>query len=554
MSAGPDVTLTLPGGGTRVVPAGTPLRDALPTTARDEEVPLVGVLDHHYVDLSTPIERDATVAFQGLDGPAGARAYRHGLGLLIAMAASRCCPGQRVALAHSLGGCVYGKVRGRSLSEALVVQLRDAMRDLVAADLPIHRVEVPTADAINWFENGADAAKLKLLHEWPSPTVTVYRCDGSYHLFSGPMVERTGLLDRFDLVPYPPGFLLRLPDNTQPDGLGITGNRPKLFRIFYEYERWGEVLGVATAGDINEAVRAGEWDSLVHVAEALHEKKIAAVADQIVARDPLPRLVLIAGPSASGKTSFARRLATQLRVLGMRPRTLSVDDYFVDRDKTPRDAEGKLDFESLEAIDVDLFNAHLASLMDGHSVRLPRYDFSTGLRGDGNELCLDELGILIVEGIHGLNDALTPRIWPHLKFKIYVSALTHLNVDDQNAIATSDERLVRRIVRDARTRGYTAADTLARWPSVRAGEEKHIFPFQESADVMFNSALVVELNILKSAALAALGKVPPTVPEHAEAERLTEFLKFFCEAPADAVPSTSILREFIGGSAFREVR
>ena len=559
--AGADlVRVRIVGGEDQLVTRGTRLRDLAPQADELEARPLVALLDNHYADLSTPVIADAEVTYLTLLSRAGARAYRRGIGFLLSIATAGLYPGVRVLLEHSLGGCVYGKLeglngnRGPSIGGHVVERIREEMRRLVEADLPIERVEVTVEEARRIFTDSKESAKLKLLADWPSPTVTLHRCAGIHELFPSPTVASTGVLHRFDLQAYPPGFILRLPDPGRPDGLGATGNRPNLFRIFYEYERWSEVLGAETAGDLNEAVAMRRWDTLVWVAEALHEKKIAAIADRIVARDPLPRLILISGPSSSGKSTFSRRLAIQLRVLGVNPETISVDDYFVPRELTPRDANGEYNFEALAAIDVELFNKHLLQLLDGRTVVLPHFDFGTGQRGEGRSLRLDPGRLLIVEGIHGLNDALTPTIWAHMKYKIYVSALTYLNVDDQNAISTSDVRLLRRIVRDCATRGYSAVDTLRRWPSVRAGEEQYIFPYQESADVMFNSAMVYELNALKEPAAQALRSVPGDSPAFAEAQRLLDLLGLFRAAPTNHVPATSILREFLGESAFSEVR
>lgn len=551
----PFIRVRLAGGDEVEVPIGTPVGALAPETDELDARPLVALVGGRYCDLATPLEADCEVSFLTLLSRAGARAYRRGLGFLLSIATAGVYPGARVLLEHSLGGCVYGKIEGIGAVGAHVVdRIREEMRRLVESDLPIERVEVSIEEARRIFTEAKDGAKLKLLADWPHPKVRLHRCAGLHELFPSPTVSRTGVLHRFDLQAYAPGFILRLPDASRPDGLGVTGNRPNLFRIFYEYERWSNVLGAETAGDLNEALALRRWDTLVWVAEALHEKKIAAIADRIVERKPLPRVVLIAGPSSSGKSTFSRRLAIQLRVLGMDPETISVDDYFVSRDLTPKDAAGEYNFEALAAIDIELLNKHLTQLLDGRTVVLPRFDFGTGRRTEGRSLRLDPARLLIVEGIHGLNDALTPIIWPHLKYKIYVSALTYLNVDDQNAISTSDVRLLRRIVRDCHSRGYSAAETLKRWPSVRAGEEQYIFPYQESADTMFNSAMVYELNALKAPASQALRTVGPDSPAYAEAQRLHDLLDLFRPAPTDHVPATSILREFIGGSAFREVR
>ena len=549
-----SVRISLPDGEMREVPKGTPVGSLAPPSDELTEKALVALLDYEPVDMRTPLEQDARVSFASLASPHGARAYRHGLKFLLSIAAAGCYPEERVMLEHSLGGCLYGKLQGRRVIDVHTVgRLCEEMRRLVESDLELEPVEVTKEQATLIFQRSGDYSKLKLLVEWPRETVRLYRCAGVYQFYPGPLVERTGLLRLFDLQSYPPGFILRLPDLRRKDQLGVTDNRPKLFRIFYENEQWGEVLGAETVGDLNEEAKLPTWDTLVHVAESLHENKIAAIAERILSRQPVPRVILISGPSSSGKTTFSRRLGIQLRVLGARPETLSLDNYFVDRDKTPRDENGEYDYEALEAIDVAQFNRDLNQLLEGRNVVLPRYDFKTGRSGPGRSLRLGKDSLLVIEGIHGLNDALTPVVWPHMKYKVYVSALTYLSVDDQNAISTSDVRLIRRIVRDCASRGYSAAETIARWPSVRAGEGKWIFPYQESADDMFNSALLYELHALRGPAEGALRTIPHDSPEYGEASRLLGLLELVRPVDSDIVPATSILREFLGGSAFRGV-
>jgi uridine kinase len=544
------VRIVLSTGEARDVPAGTSVSDLLPPSPPA----LVALFNNESVALDAPLNESGRLTVGTLHDRVGFRAYRNGLAFVLAVAAAGSYPGERVMLEHSLGRAIYGKLHDmRELCGLTVERLRDEMRRLVEADLPIVSLEVSREQARRIFTEAHDTAKLKLLEDWPHPTVRLHSCAGLYQLFPGPMVARTGVLRCFDLQPYPPGFVLCLPERDAPEKLGGPGYRPKLFRIFYEYERWCRVLGAETVGDLNEHAARHRFDTLMQVSEALHAKKIAAIADLIAERDPRPRVILISGPSSSGKTTFSRRLGIQLRVLGIVPETISLDDYFVSREETPRDENGDFDFETLAAIDVALFNRQLRDLLDGRTVVLPHFDFTHGVRQTGRSLRLSPGQLLIVEGIHGLNDALTPELWPHLKFKVYVSALTHLNVDDQNALSTSDVRLLRRIVRDRRSRNYSTEDTVARWPSVRAGEERHIFPFQESADVMFNSALVYELNALKQAAVEALAEVPPESPHYVEAQRLREMVALFRGVALEGIPSTSILREFIGESAFQGV-
>ncbi|MGE5599263.1 MAG: nucleoside kinase, partial [Bacteroidota bacterium] len=378
------------------------------------------------------------------------------------------------------------------------------------------------------------------------------RCGGVPDYFYGYTVPSTGYLKVFGLRPYPPGFILQFPHPESPAALPAFADQPKLARIYREFERWGEILGIADAGALNDLIAGGQGPDLIRVSEALHEKKVALVADMIQCNRERVKVVLIAGPSSSGKTTFIQRLSIQLRVLGLLPVAISLDDYFVSRDRTPLGQDGKPDFEALAAIDLEYFNRQLQELIQGRAVLAPRYDFIRGERAaDGRQLVLDgERGIILVEGIHGLNESLTPAIPREQKFKVYVSALTQLNLDRHNRIPTTDSRIIRRIVRDHRFRGHDALQTIRLWPSVRRGENRDIFPYQEEADVMFNSALPYELAVLKRFAEPLLAEVGPDAEEHSEAKRLLKFLSYFLPLDPCEVPGNSILREFIGESCF----
>jgi len=370
--------------------------------------------------------------------------------------------------------------------------------------------------------------------------------------FYGYLVPSTGYLKVFDLINYFDGILLRVPKMNDPDNLQPIVQQNKMFEIFQEYKRWGEIIGVGSIGSINEKVLKGESGELIKISEALHEKKIAQIADMIYQKKDKVKLILISGPSASGKTTTAKRLSIQLKVLGIKPMPISLDNYFVDRDKTPKDENGEYDFESIEALDLETLYENLHDLIEGKSVKMPKFSFEKGTRFyNGTELKISNDHIFILEGIHALNPALSAKFDDEMKFKIYVSALTQVGIDHHNRIPTTDNRLIRRMVRDYQYRHYSALDTIKRWPSIRKGEDLNIFPYQEEADVMFNSALFYELGVLKKHAEPVLKEIPPINEEYSEAQRLLKFLSYFKDIPEDEIPPTSILREFLSGSSFK---
>ncbi len=424
------------------------------------------------------------------------------------------------------------------------------MKELIDADVPIKRIKVKREKAIEIFKGYGMEDKVSLLNHVNFENVKLYELDGRYDYFYGQMAYSTGIIKAFDLMYYEPGFVLRYPKKNDLNVVADFKENRKLSQIFIETERWLNILEVGEVGSLNDKVENKEFRDLVMVSEALHEKKIAQIADMINERKET-KVVLIAGPSSSGKTTFANRLSVQLRVNGYVPIPISLDDYFVDRDHTPKDENGEYDFESIYSLDLDLFNSHLGSLLKGEEVEIPSFNFKKGEREwIGHKLILPSNGILLIEGIHGLNPMLTASISDKHKFKVYISALTQLNLDNHNRIATTDIRRVRRIVRDYLSRGYGAEQTLKMWPSIRRGEEKNIFVFQEEADVMFNSTLVYELCVLKKYALEELNKISQDSPVYLEVSRLKSFLGFFKEIDKDYVPTNSILREFIGGSVF----
>ncbi len=500
-------------------------------------------------DLQVGQTADTSVDFFDLQSGQGLKVYERSLTFVLIVAAQRLYPGKEVVVEHSLGNGVYFEwLLGRPVTEADVALLAQAMSVIIDDNLPIIRRNMPLSEAIQQFAAAGKAEKVRLLRQIERDTVSLYTCDGVMDYFYGPMAPETGYLKQFALTYYAPGFVLRFPDKTNPEFVPPLQDHPKLAQIFWEAERWGDLLGCPTVAQLNEALSSGDFLEIVRVAEALHEKKVAAIADIVDERRPNVKVVMIAGPSSSGKSTFIQRLAIQLRIHGIRSVTISLDDYFLDREQTPRAQNGDYDFESIHALDLPLLNAHLMELLSGRMVEPPYYNFKTGQREySGRKLQVAPNQVLLVEGIHGLNPELTASIPRERKFLIYISALTQLAIDNHNRIPTTDTRLIRRIVRDNQFRSHDALQTLRFWPAVRSGEEVNIFPFQEEADVMFNSALIYELAVLRQYAEPLLAKITPEYPEYLEARRLTGFLRHFRLAPPDQVPSTSILREFIGG-------
>ncbi|MBQ5717776.1 MAG: nucleoside kinase [Alistipes sp.] len=465
-------------------------------------------------------------------------------------------PSHTLRIRHEMGQSgFYCEIEGvEAVTPEQCAALREAMQQLIDRGLPIYRQKLLTEEVKAHFEEHGFHDKVELLDTCPRLYSDLYTLDGSVGYFYGALAPSTNYLTHFCLRPYYKGFYLGLPQRTNPEAVSCELNQEKMFDIFREYQSWVGMMGIPTIGAINRHILQGNAGALIKVAEAFHERKFVAIADAIYEAHASRgmRMVLISGPSSSGKTTSSKRLSIQLGVLGLKPVIIALDDYFVDRDKTPRDEKGDYDFEALEAIDLELFNDHLQRLIAGESVEIPRYNFITGSREWHEEpLTLDENSILIVEGIHGLNPRLTPSIPDDQKFRIYISCFTSVAMDNISCIAPSDNRLVRRLVRDYSTRGADAVATIARFPSVRRGEEKHIYPFQENADVMLNSSLFYELSVLRPYAERILREVPDTVPEYRMANHLLRFLENFAPISPDEIPHTSILREFIGGSTFR---
>ena len=459
---------------------------------------------------------------------------------------------KKVTVCFSVGQGLYIEPEGEfELNEELLKSVKDKMEDLRKERLPIIKKSLNTQEAVEHFHRHGMYDKEKLFRFRRASRVNVYSIDKFEDYFYGYMVPDTGYIKYFDLTLYEQGFVLLLPKRSAPRTIEPLAPRKKLFAVQRQSERWGEKLGIFDVGSLNEAITQGRMNEMILMQEALQEKQIGDIAEQIAAR-PDRKLVMIAGPSSSGKTTFSHRLSIQLRGLGLNPHPISVDNYFVNRVNSPRDENGNYDYEALECIDMEQFNADMADLLAGKTVELPQYNFVTGEREyKGDSMTLRNGDILVIEGIHCLNDRLSYALPKESKFRIYISALTQLNIDEHNRIPTTDGRLLRRMIRDARTRGSSAQDTIRMWDSVRRGEERNIFPFQESADVMFNSALLYELAVLKQYAEPLLFGIPQDAPEYAEAKRLLKFLDYFLGVGSENIPHNSMIREFIGGSCFK---
>ena len=508
-------------------------------------------LNREYYELFKNITEDGELELIRFNSSIGYKIYERTLQFIFIKAALDLFDDSVITIEHRIGDGIFGELHKKeALKEEDIIKIKERMIELINKDIPIKKIKVKRKEAIEIFKGYGMDDKVSLLNHVSFEDVSLYELDGRYDYFYGQMASSTGIVKGFDLIYYSPGFVLRYPKRENLNVVSDFKENRKLSQIFLETERWLNILGVGEVGSLNDKIENHEIRDLIMVSEALHEKKIAQIADMISERKDT-KIVLIAGPSSSGKTTFANRLSVQLRVNGYVPIPISLDDYFVDREHTPRDENGEYDFESLYSLDLELFNDHLGRLLKGEEVEIPSFNFKKGEREwVGNKLKLPSNGIMLIEGIHGLNPLLTSSIADNQKFKIYISALTQLNLDNHNRIATTDIRRVRRIVRDYLSRGYGAEETLKMWPSIRRGEEKNIFVYQEEADVMFNSTLVYELCVLKKYALEELDKIDPDSPVYILASRLKSFLGFFKEIDKDYVPTNSILREFIGGSDF----
>ena len=491
------------------------------------------------------------VEFLDMTSASGSRAYTRTLFFVLCKAVQDIYPNTDVVIDIPVSNGFYVDIRlGRPVVDEDVNILRRRMQEIIDSKMPIRRFTVPTEEAIALFQEKGDVEKVKLLRTSGSIYTTYYKIGEYVDYYYGTLLTNTSQLYLFGLEKYYDGMLLRIPSVSNPDELGEMTRQDKMFDIFKEHHRWQEILGIRTVGDFNQAIDAGHATDIINISEALQEKKLAKIAEEIASREGV-KLVLLAGPSSSGKTTSCKRLSIQLAVNGLKPLQISLDDYFVDRDKTPKDENGDFDFESIYALNLDLLNEQFNALFRGEEVELPKYDFPSGKSvKSGKKLKLEPNNVLVVEGIHALNPELTAHVPEEQIFRVYASALTTILLDNHNYIPTTDNRLLRRIIRDYKYRGVSAQETIRRWPSVRSGENKWIFPFQENADAMLNTAMLYELSVLKMQAEPLLQQVPENCEEFAEAYRLLKFLKYFKGIPYNNLPPTSLLREFLGGSSF----
>lgn len=480
----------------------------------------------------------------------GGRIYTRGLLFIMSMAFKKLYPQIKLNINYQLKSSMLCEIEKMEPTEEMLQNVKSKMQEIIDSNLKIEKVEMPRAEAIEFLNKENTTIGKVQLENKEKDTMSLYFCNDYYNYFYGVMPISTGYIKLFDIMKYDDGFLIRYPSKNNPNKLQPYEETKKLLQTLDEYDDIYKILGVYTLDKINEVIRQGKGKELILLSEALHEKKISQIAD-LIATDKKNRIILIAGPSSSGKTTFAKRLGIQLRLNGIKPKTISVDNYFVERDKTPIDETGKYDFEALQAVDLELLNSDLVKLLNGEEIKLPTFDFKEGRKKYlGNTMKLEDDEVLVMEGIHCLNDNLTPSIPKEQKFKIYISALTVLNIDYYNRISTTDTRIIRRTVRDSQFRGYDAKKTLSAWNSITRGEEKNIYPYQEDADVMFNTSLIYELNALRNYALPLFQKIGKDEEEYSEAKRLCEFLKYFEPINIEDIPKNSLLREFLGGGIF----
>lgn len=538
----------------RKYPLGVSLMDIKDDFNVDLDNPILGALVNNKVkELSFVFVKNKKVEFIDYSHPDGMRLYIRSLFFVLIAAVREVFPQVKLKMMHGISRGYYCELAGleRPITDSDVFAIKSEMRQLIDKDIAFEKVGLPTEEVVEICRKQNLRYKAKLLEQQGAMFTYIYFMGEQANYFYGHMVPSTGYLQVFDLVSYYDGLLLRIPNPQKFAEVQSYGKNDKLFEIFQEHKDWAEILNVPNVANLNEHTLNGQSGDIIKISEALHEKKIAEIANVIYERKDEVKVVLIAGPSASGKTTFCKRLMVQLAVNGLKPTMISLDDYFVDREKTPRDENGEYDFEAIEAIDIECFNTQLIQLFNGETVELPKFNFTVGTKfPSGKKLQLQPNSILVVEGIHGMNPNLIPHIRPEQTFKIFLSALTQISIDDQNHISTTDNRLVRRMIRDSKYRNYSAQETIRRWPSVRLGEEKNIFPYQENADVMFNSALVYELAVLKKYAEPLLKNVTESQSEFSESNRLLKFFSYFKPIDDLEIPPTSLIREFLGGSSF----
>ena len=540
---------------TKSYPLGTSLMEIIEDqNIRLEHTILAALVNNEVEELNYEIYKPKTIEFIDITNKDGWRMYMRSLYFILIKAVKDLYPDKKVKIEHSVSKGYYCDLEDVDKENLLQVtsDIENRMRQIIADDIPFVRKEILVEKAVEIFKKNKFDEKVLLFETCPQFYTSVYYLDKCVDYFYGYLVPSTGYIKMFDLVSYFDGMLLRVPNRKKPNELQPIVHQDKMFEIFREYKIWGDIIGVGSIGNINKQVLEGNAGELIKISEALHEKKIAQIADMINSRKDKVKIVLISGPSASGKTTFSMRLAIQLKVLGIKPFRLSLDNYFVNREETPKDENGEYNFEVLEALDLELLYNNLNDLLNGKAVKMPKFDFHEGKKYfPDNPITISEDTIFVIEGIHALNPRLMERFADDLKFKIYVSALTQVGIDHHNRIPTTDNRMLRRIVRDYQYRNYSALDTIRRWPSIREGEDKYIFPYQEECDIMFNSALFYELGVIKKHAEPILKQVHPIEREYAEAKRLLKFLSYFQDIPEDEIPPTSILREFLSGSSFK---
>lgn len=540
-------------GQTLTAPIGSTLSEVFRNAGIDMKYgPICAKVNNKVEGMHYRIYHNKDVEFLDMISGSGSRNYTRSLFFVLCKAVHDLYPQSKVVIDIPVSKGYYVDLTiGHEVTDGDVASIRRRMQQIIDAKMPIRRFEVPTEDAVKMFEEKGDKAKSKLLRSAGSLYTTYYQIDDYVDYYYGSLLTNTSKIYLFGLEKYFNGLLLRIPDLKDPGTLPQMTRQDKMFEIFREHHHWQEIMGLRTAGDFNEMVRKGQATNLINVSEALQEKKLTEIADEIASRKDV-KLVLLAGPSSSGKTTTCKRLSIQLLANGIKPLQISLDDYFVDREHTPKDDKGEYDYESIYALNLKLINDQFNTLFRGEEIELPKYNFQTGRsEKSGQKLRMQPNNVLVVEGIHALNPELTAQIPEAQKYRVYVSALTTILLDDHNYIPTTDNRLLRRIIRDYKYRGVNAQETIHRWPSVRAGENKWIFPYQENADVMFNSAMLFELAVIKQQAEPLLEQVPENCGEYSEAYRLRKFLKYFQPIPNRDIPPTSLLREFLGGSSFK---
>ncbi len=526
--------------------------DAFKEKIQEDNNIIACMVNNEVKNLNYKLQNNDNIELLDITNRDGARIYTRGLLFIMSMAFKQLYPEILLTVNYQLKSSMICELKNTIPTEEMIENVRKKMQEIIDANLKIEKRELPREKAIEFLKKENTTIGKAQLENKEKDEMSLYFCEGYYNYFFGVMPISTGFIKLFDIMKYSNGFLIRYPSKKEPNKIMPYEETKKLLRTLEEYDDIYKALGVCNIDQINKIIREGKAKELILISEALHEKKISQIADQ-VAKNKEKRIILIAGPSSSGKTTFAKRLGIQLRLNGIKPKTISVDNYFVEREETPLDENGKLDFEALEAVDLKLLNDDLCKLLKGEEIKMPTFNFKTGHKEYlGNTMKLEEDEVLVMEGIHCLNDNLTPSIPTSQKFKIYISALTVLNIDYYNRISTTDTRIIRRTVRDNQFRGYNAKKTLSAWNSITAGEVKNIFPYQEDADVMFNTSLIYEINALRNYAISLFEQITPEDEEYSEAKRLCKFLKYFEQIDTEDIPKNSLLQEFLGNSIFEE--